>query len=83
MPNSHEPSSGSSTQVQSHYAGGTNPVTTLYIQRSGNDAVLTWAPGTLQSATNVLGPYTDVSGALSPYTVTPSEAQPYYRVRVR
>jgi len=35
----------------------------------GNNLVLTWPAGwTLQSATNVVGPYNDVSGATSPYT---------------
>jgi len=35
----------------------------------GNNFVLNWPGGwTLQSATNVLGPYTDVPGATSPFT---------------
>jgi hypothetical protein len=35
---------------------------------STNLVVVTWNCGILQSATNVIGPYSDVVGAMSPYT---------------
>jgi hypothetical protein len=70
-------------QVQNHYLAGTNPVVSLYIQKSGNSVSLIWSPGTLQSATTVSGPYSDIPGAAAPYTITPSGAQQYYRVRVK
>jgi hypothetical protein len=70
-------------QVQNHYAAGLNPVVTLYIQPAGNNLTLIWSPGVLQSATNVLGPYNDVPGAASPYTIAHSGAAQFYRVRVR
>ena len=41
---------------------------------------LTWAVGTLVSATNVNGPYTPVSSATSPYVVAPS-ATMFYRLQ--
>jgi hypothetical protein len=48
---------------------------------SGN-LVLTWPYGTLVQATNVLGPWTAVAGATSPYTNSPNTAIPqlYFRV---
>jgi hypothetical protein len=49
---------------------------------SPNVAVLTWLSGYLQSSTNVAGPYTDVSGATSPYTNT-IVAPPYKFYRLR
>ena len=39
----------------------------LSLQTSGNSLVLNWSSGTLQSATNVPGPWYDLSGAVSPY----------------
>jgi hypothetical protein len=70
-------------QVQNHYLNGLNPVARLYVQKSGANLVLYWSPGTLQSSASVAGPYSDVIGASAPYTVTPSNAQAYYRVRVK
>jgi hypothetical protein len=50
--------------------------------RQGNNLVLTWSSGSLQSATSVLGPYSDVSGATSPYTVDTTVApQQFFRLR--
>ena len=45
------------------------PAPTLQAVRSGNQLVITWT-GNFQlfSATNVLGPFQPVSGAISPYT---------------
>jgi hypothetical protein len=48
---------------------------------SGN-LILNWLPGgTLQEATNVNGPYTDVSGATAPYSVPMTGPQLFYRVK--
>lgn len=41
---------------------------------------LSWAVGTLVSSPNVNGPYTPVSGATSPYVVTPASAV-FYRLQ--
>ena len=56
----------------------------LTITLSGNNAILTW-PGfgfTLQSASDVTGPYTDVTGAVSGYGYdTTSGPQQFFRLR--
>ena len=54
----------------------------LNITQSGGNAMLTWiASGfNLQSATNVVGPYTNVTGAVSGYT-TPIGKQMYFRLK--
>lgn len=53
----------------------------LFISQGPTGPVLTWSwAGTLQSATNVGGPYTDVPGAVSPYTAT-DPGQMFFRVR--
>lgn len=50
--------------------------------RSGNQLVFTWSNGTLQLATNLLGPWTP-SGATSPYTnVLSTNAQMYFRLSI-
>lgn len=52
------------------------------ISKSGTSVTVTWPAGTtLQSATDVLGPWADVPGARSPYTVVPTGPQGYYRIR--
>jgi hypothetical protein len=73
----------SAAQVQNHYAAGLNPVVRLNVQKSANNLVLTWSPGTLQSAPDVTGTYSDLVGANSPYTVTPAGNRQFYRVRVK
>jgi len=56
----------------------------LNFERSGSDLILNWSGAFfLQSATNVSGPYGDVSGASSPHTnsmISPPTQQ-YFRLR--
>ncbi len=40
-----------------------------------------WECGFLQGADNAEGPYTDIPGATSPYTVSTSDARKFYRTR--
>jgi hypothetical protein len=58
------------------------PAVTLECQSINGQVVLTWTAGTLQSAPAITGPYTDIAGASSPYTLLPSGPQQYFRVRV-
>jgi hypothetical protein len=69
-------------QIMNHYIAGANATVTLNIQRTGAGVTLTWAPGVLQSAPSVTGPFTDLPSATSPYVVVPS-GQTFYRVRLR
>ena len=57
----------------------TTPV--LSMQTSGNSLVLNWSSGTLQSATNVLGPWYDIGSAASPYTNPLVGPQQFFRLR--
>ena len=65
-------------QVYLHFINSTK----LTIVQSGNNVVLSWPVGTLQSAATVGGTYTDVSAATSPYTNSIIGAGKYYRVHV-
>lgn len=57
---------------------------TLSIESAGDSLTISWSPsvGVLQSAPNAAGPYTDVSGASSPYVVPVAGAQKFYRLRL-
>jgi Concanavalin A-like lectin/glucanases superfamily/Immunoglobulin domain/Immunoglobulin I-set domain len=58
------------------------PQVKLTIQPVGNQVRITWPSGVLQSADVVTGPYSDVPSATSPYTISPSAAKKFYRVRL-
>jgi hypothetical protein len=51
---------------------------TISIARNNSNLVITYT-GTLLSAPSVTGPYTAVSGASSPYTVSPTGSKMFYR----
>jgi hypothetical protein len=60
----------------------TIPLVTLTITSSGTNVVISWSGnGTLQSSTNVIGIYTDVSNISNPYTMAPIGNEMYFRVR--
>jgi hypothetical protein len=57
------------------------PRPTMSIQFSGGQLQLAWPRGVLQEADNVSGPYTDVTNATSPYTITPTASRKFFRIR--
>lgn len=69
------------TLTRINYAAAA-PVT-LSITKAGDNVVLTWPSGTLQSATAVSGNYNDIVGATSPYTNSITGPQMYFRVKVQ
>jgi hypothetical protein len=66
-------------QIQNHLLNTTH----LNIVSSGSNIVITWPTGTLQSSTNVIGPYVNVSGATSPYTSSVVGTQRFYRAQLQ
>jgi hypothetical protein len=48
----------------------------------GKELELTWSSGTLQATTNLIGTWTNVTGATSPYTNSPTGAQEFFRVKL-
>jgi hypothetical protein len=65
-------------QIQEHYMNSTY----VAIASAARNVVITWSTGTLQSATNVSGPFADVIGATSPYTNSVSGTQLFYRAKL-
>jgi hypothetical protein len=57
-----------------------NPPLVLSVQYSSGKLYFNWQYGTLQSATNLPGPWSNVTGAVSPFTNTISAPQEFYRV---
>ncbi len=74
-----------SNNVFSAYSSVTNsvlPPVQIMIRLSNGQVILNWPQGTLQSAGQVTGPYTNVPSATAPYTNTVSGSQ-FYRVLVQ
>jgi uncharacterized protein YycO len=66
------------SQIQNHFLNTTH----VGITNSAGKIVVTWPAGTLQSSTNVIGTYTNVIGATSPFTNSPGALQ-FYRVQLQ
>lgn len=66
-------------------ADGGGPVTgsgKLSVAAAGGKVNITWGgSGTLQQATSITGPWTDISGAANPYPATPAGSAGFFRVR--
>jgi beta-galactosidase len=59
------------------------PPVFVFIKPSGSSIItITWTNGTLQSATNLVGPWLDLGG-VSPYDITPTEPQQFFRVKLQ
>jgi hypothetical protein len=66
-------------QVQAHY----NATVKVGITRAGNNVILSWPLGTLQSASSVTGAFTSMPSATSPFTNAVSQTPTFYRVKVQ
>ena len=78
----------SATEITSAYGGDLVDTNALVMQLelhhgAGLGATLTWQcpDAILQSADSVNGPYTDVPGAVSPYSVGAQSTAKFYRYR--
>ncbi|MFO1476311.1 MAG: LamG-like jellyroll fold domain-containing protein [Verrucomicrobiota bacterium] len=70
-----------SAAASNHLSYVSPPVTISAQRLSATQLQITWSFGTLQSASSVQGPYTDVPSATSPYTVIPgATAAQFYRL---
>jgi len=69
-------------QILNLYNSAFQSPVTLSIQKIGDDVQLTWPRGTLLEATDATGPWT-TNNAPSPYSVGPTEAKKFFRVRVQ
>ncbi|HEX3628556.1 MAG TPA: family 16 glycosylhydrolase [Verrucomicrobiae bacterium] len=59
-----------------------SPAETLAISNSENSGMqVYWNYGILQTATNVAGPYHDVSNINPPFVINPTDSQQFYRIK--
>lgn len=70
----------SSSRISAHYQAGISVSSGLAISLTGSAPVITWQSGTLESSTNVAGPYVTVTNATSPYTPPAGLTQQFFRV---
>jgi hypothetical protein len=64
------------------FGASLGPLPPLRISISGTQLQIQWTLGTLQQATSLAGPWSDVTGAAPPtYTFTPSARQLFFRAR--
>ena len=61
------------TKLVARYNFDTAPISGIQI---------TWPMGILEQADNVTGPYTEVTGATTPYVIRPLEVKKFYRLRL-
>jgi hypothetical protein len=60
-----------------------NPPASVSVQALSGNLILNWPFGTLQSATNLAGPWNNLTGVTPPYTNTPGQAQEFFRIRLQ
>jgi predicted alpha-1,6-mannanase (GH76 family) len=70
-------------QISQNASAPVAPLDPLTATLTNGELQLTWPYGTLQAATSVSGPFSDLSGVSSPYlqTTAPPRKQRYFRVR--
>jgi beta-glucanase (GH16 family) len=73
---------GGCTSPAGTTAATVNPPPSVSFQPSGTNLMLNWSGGTLQTATNAAGSWSDLPGAANPYIVTPTNPQQFYRTKV-
>ena len=72
----------SASRIAAHYHAGQPPQIT--VTRSGSNLILTWPAGVLYQAANVVGSYTIVGGATSPFTNhSPTLSRTFYLLRAQ
>ena len=76
---------GNNALTRSAYVIVTNigPVSLTITPSGTNQLKLTWPAGTLQSALQVTGPYTNMTTATSPFPINPSNSAQFFRIKVR
>lgn len=74
------------SQILNHYQVGSTVIPaappTITIQRSGANLIVSWTSVSLQKAASVTGPWTDVTNAVSPYTVGATNSALFFRAKL-
>jgi len=68
--------------INAHYYVAQSGAVSLTITRSGAIVSVNWPAGTLQSASALAGPWTDLPGVMAPYQPSISSGTMFYRVKL-
>jgi beta-glucanase (GH16 family) len=60
-----------------------NPPVTVSINSTGDGITIQWPSGILQWATNIMGPWNDLAGTNSPYSLAITEPQQFFRIKLQ
>ncbi len=74
---------GGSTSSPGTVMATVNPPLVFSVRMLSGNLIFNWPYGALQSATNIMGPWNDVTNAISPYTNTPAGPQGFYRIQLQ
>jgi hypothetical protein len=74
---------GDCTSVPATVTVAVTAAASMSVQALSGSLILDWPFGTLQSATNVTGPWNDVIGVTPPYTNTSSEPKEFFRIQLQ
>ena len=74
---------GSCSSVPGTTVVTVNPPSSVSFQSLSGNIVLSWPGGFLQSAPDLSGPWTDITGATSPFTNPAAASQAFYRLRLQ
>jgi len=71
------------SEVQTNYQSAIAPATPSFTgwNQSSNAFELNWTYGTLQAASNVTGPYQEISNSFSPWLIPMTNPQQFFRLR--
>lgn len=70
-------------QIQAAYQSATAPAPPAFttFTQSSHALELNWTYGTLQAATNVAGPYMDMTNVIAPFALPMTNAQQFFRIK--
>jgi len=74
---------GGLTSAPGTVAVTVNPALVFSFQKSSSNLIFDWPYGTLENATNLLGPWNPVPGATDPFTNTPAGSPQFYRIQLQ
>lgn len=60
-----------------------HPPAVVSLRAAGGDLALQWPHGTLQSASNLAGPWMSLPAATAPWPITPADQMQFYRVKLQ
>ena len=74
---------GDCTSMPAKVTVSVNPSASISVMALSGSLILDWPFGTLQTTTNLTGPWNDVIGVMPPYTNANIEPQEFFRIKLQ